>query len=55
MKNRLTPKKMLNLLFSGFHLSGEVVPNPNSSPIPAGFTSLLETDRMYKVSLSFDR
>ena len=42
------------LLFTGFHLSGEVAPAPPPSPLPSGYT-FLEEDKTYKVSLSFDR
>ena len=48
------------LPFTGFHLSGEVAPPPGGSSsasptMPAGYTSLVDIDKTYKVSLSFDR
>lgn len=36
--------------FAGFHLSGEI--RPPKTPIPQG---MLDIERKYKVSVSFDR
>ena len=41
--------------FSGFHLSGEVAPPSPPTPLPAGYTSLVDDEKACKVSLSFDR
>jgi hypothetical protein len=39
----------------GFHLSGEVGPPPSSSPLPSGYSTFIDMEATFKVSLSFDR